>query len=75
MSSLAALLIAAAATVSAPAPAPPQGGSGVQVAGAQARATIVSAVAVRQASGLEPKADAPVPQITRRGTSVLVEFQ
>jgi hypothetical protein len=74
MSSLAALLIAAA-TVSAPAPAAPQDASGVQVASAQARATIVSAVAVRQASGLEPKADAPVPQITRRGTSVLVEFQ
>ena len=75
MSTFAALLIAAAATVAAQAPAAPQGSSGVQVASAQARATIVSAVVVRQASGLEPQADAPAAQITRRGTRVLVEFQ
>ncbi len=74
MTSLAALLIAAAATAAVPAPAP-EGGSGVQVASAQARATIVKAVAVRQASGLEPRPDAPAAQITRRGTTVLVEFQ
>ena len=75
MSAFAALLIAAAATAAAPAPAPPSGGSGVQVVSAQVRATIVKAVAVRQSSGLEQQADVPVPQITRRGTTVLVEFQ
>ena len=72
MTAFAALLIAAAVTASAPAP---EGGSGVQVASAQARATIVKAAVVRQASGLEPQPDAPAAQITRRGTTVLVEFQ
>jgi hypothetical protein len=73
--SLATALILAAATASAPAPAAPSGGSGVQLVSAQARATIVEAVVVRQASGIEPDWDGPAPGISRRGRTILVEFQ
>ena len=73
--SLAAALILAAATASAPPPEAPNGGSGAQIASAQARATIVEAVIVRQASGLQQGRDAPTPQISRRGRTILVEFQ
>ena len=72
---LAAALILAAATASAPPPAEPGAGSGVQVATAQARATIVTAVVVRQSTGLRDDGDGPVPRITRRGQAILVEFQ
>ena len=70
--SFAAALILAAATASAP---PPEGGSGAQFATAQARATIVKAAVVRQASGWQQGRDAPTPQIIRRGPTVLVEFE
>ncbi len=70
--SLATALILAAATATAPAP---EGGSGVQLATAQARATIVKAVVVRQASGVEQDDEAPARQITRRGATILIEFQ
>ena len=73
--SLAAALILAAATASASPPEAPGGGSGVQLATAQVRATIVKAVVVRQASGIEQDRDAPTPQISRRGQTVLVEFE
>jgi hypothetical protein len=71
MNLFAALLLTAAATAGTS----EADGRGVQVASAQARATIVRAVAVRQASGLQRDDDAPAPQITRRGRTVLVEFQ
>ena len=71
--SIAAALILAAATASAPPPAA-QGG-GVQLARVEVRATIVKAAVVRQASGWQQGRDAPKPQITRRGPTVLVEFQ
>jgi hypothetical protein len=48
---------------------------GAQIASAEVRATIVKAVAVRQASGPELTPDSPAPQISRRGRTVLVEFQ
>lgn len=73
--SLAAALILAAATASAAPPEAPSGGSGVQLATAEARATIVKAVVVRQSSGLQEDRDAPVPQISRRGGTILVEFE
>lgn len=72
--SLAAALILAAATAAVPAPEATSG-RGAQLASAQARATIVSAVIVRQASGLQESRDMPRPQISRRGRTVLVEFQ
>jgi hypothetical protein len=68
--SFAAALILAAATASAPPPAP-----GVQLASAEARATIVKPAVVRQASGVQHDPDGPVPQVTRRGPTILVEFE
>ena len=50
-------------------------GSGVRLASVEVRATIVKAAVVRQASGWQRDDDAPTPQITRRGPTVLVEFQ
>jgi hypothetical protein len=73
--SFAAALILAASAAFTPAPAMPGAGSGAQVASAQARATIVKAVVVRQATGLQEDRDGPVPQISRQGRSVLIEFQ
>jgi hypothetical protein len=70
--SLAAALVLAAATATAPPPAP---SGGVQLATAEARATIVKPAVVRQASGLQQDPDAPVPQLTRRGPTILVEFE
>ena len=72
--SFAAALILAASTAIAQVPEAPLG-AGVQLASAQARATIVKAVIVRQASGLQEDRDGPVPQFNRRGRTVLVEFQ
>jgi hypothetical protein len=72
--SIAAALILAASTASAPVPEGP-GAGGVQLASAPARATIVRAVVVRQASGLQVDRDGPTPQISRSGRTVLVEFQ
>ena len=71
--SFAAALILAAATASAPPPAA-QGG-GVQFASVEARATIVQSALVRQGSGWQRNRNGPTPQITRRGPTVLVEFQ
>ena len=71
--SIAAALILAAATASPPPPAAQ--GSGVRLASVEVRATIVKAAVVRQASGWQRDDDAPTPQITRRGPTVLVEFQ
>ena len=48
---------------------------GVEVEAAQVRAEIVQPAIVRQASGVQQDRDAPVPQITRRGRVILVEFQ
>lgn len=43
---------------------------------ATARAEIVPAAIVRQASGLQPGSEtAPRPQVSRRGRTILVEFQ
>jgi hypothetical protein len=71
VTTLAALLIAAAATTAA--------GTGeergVQLASAQVRAAIVRPAIVRQASGLEQGDEAPVPQISRRGRTILIEFE
>jgi ABC-type proline/glycine betaine transport system substrate-binding protein len=75
MSFAAALILAAAMAASAAAPAPPVGDAGVQLASAQARAAIVQAAMVRQDSGLEEDPDAPTPQISRRGITVLIEFE
>ena len=71
MSPLALLALAAAAASSAA----PSDGRGVQVETAEVRAQIVRPVIVRQSSGWQQAPDAPVPQITRRGPTILVEFQ
>ena len=71
--SIAAALILAAATASAPPPA--AHGGGVQLASAQARAAIVEVAMVRQDSGLDQDRDGPAPQISRRGRTVLFEFE
>jgi hypothetical protein len=65
---LAALVLTVAATA---------GGDrlGVQLVSADVRAEIVRPAIVRQASGLEERRDAPAAQITRRGRTILVEFQ
>jgi hypothetical protein len=71
--SLSAALVLAAAAASAPAQA---AGPAQRVVLATARAEILPSVAVRQASGLQPSsATAPRPQISRRGRTVLFEFQ
>jgi len=51
------------------------GGQGVEILSAEVRAEIVRPAIVRQASGLEHGRDMPAPQISRRGGTVLVEFQ
>ena len=66
------LLALAAAAASGGAPSE---GRGAQVETAQVRAEIVHPVIVRQASGWQEDRDAPRPQITRRGRTILVEFQ
>ena len=71
MSPIGALILAAAATAYGASP----GGQGVQILGAEVRAEIVRPAIVRQASGLEQRHDAPAPQISRRGATILVEFQ
>ena len=73
--SFAAALILAAATATAPPPAAPERGSGVQLATGQVRATIVRPVIVRQSSGVQEDRDGPAPHISRRGQTVLIEFQ
>jgi hypothetical protein len=73
--SFAAALILAAATASAAPPMPLGGDAGVQLASAQARAAIVEVAMVRQASGLNQDRDGPAPQISRRGGTVLFEFE
>jgi hypothetical protein len=50
-------------------------GRGVQIASAQVQVEIVRPAIVRQASGLEVDRDGPAPQISRRGRTILVEFQ
>ena len=70
---LAPLILAAAAGL---AQAPPPASGGVQIAGAEARATIVRAAIVRQKDGLQAgDEDAPRPQLTRRGAQILIEFE
>ena len=71
--SIAAAMILAAST--SPASAVPGEGLGAQVASAQATATIVGAVVVRQASGLRQDRDRPKPQVSRHGRTVLFEFE
>jgi len=71
MSLSAALVLAAVAAAPAQqAPPPPR----VVLAGV--RAEILPSAAVRQASGLQPGSDtAQRPQISRRGKTILFEFQ
>lgn len=71
MTLLASVLLTAAATAGAAQAEP----SRPQVVTAEARATIVRAVVVRQASGVQEDRDGPAPQISRRGGTILVEFQ
>ncbi|HEU4651934.1 MAG TPA: hypothetical protein VFS49_11035 [Croceibacterium sp.] len=73
--SLSATLALAAAAASAPAPQaqPPRA---AVLAEARVTVQILPAAAVRQASGPEPAGDsAPRHQLSRRGNTVLVEFQ
>jgi hypothetical protein len=51
------------------------GWQGAEILSAEVRAEIVRPAIVRQASGLEPQRDAPSAQVSRRGRTVLVEFQ
>jgi len=68
----AALILAAAAATAQPS----EDAGGAQVAQAHASVTILQAAVVRQAGGFEPgPADAPRPQISRRGGEVLIEFE
>ena len=71
MTALAILTLAAVATSTAP----PASGGGVEILTARVQAEIVRPVIVRQQSGLQTDRDAPVPQITHRGRTILVEFQ
>ena len=73
--SFATALILAAATASTPALGAPAAGSGAQLVSAQARATIVEAVIIRQASGLQADREGLAAGISRRGRTILVEFQ
>jgi hypothetical protein len=71
MTQLGALILAAAATAGGHG----SSGQGVQIVSAQVQVEILRPVIVRQASGLEERLDAPSPQISRRGRTILVEFQ
>ena len=73
--SLSATLALAAAAASAPAQAAPPA-RGVQLASAQVTVQILAPAIVRQASGPEAAGDrAPRHQLSRRGNTVLVEYQ
>jgi len=73
MSFSAALVLAAAAAAPVPQAEPSRG---VVLADARVTAQILSAVIVRQASGLQRGNDAPPrAQISRRGNTILAEFQ
>jgi hypothetical protein len=74
VTSFAALVLAVAA-VTAGADDGATAGRGVQLAGAQVEARIVRPAIVRQASGLQRDEDGPIPQLSRRGRTVLVEFE
>ena len=71
--SLAGALVLAAAAAASGAPSP--AGQGPEILSAEVRAQIVRPAIVRQASGLEQGRDMPAPQISRRGGTILVEFQ
>lgn len=71
MTPLGALILVAVATAGGA----QSGGQGVQIAAAQVQVEIVRPAIVRQVSGLEERRDAPSAQISRRGRTVLVEFQ
>jgi hypothetical protein len=69
-----AIALAAAAAVASAQGEPPS--RGVVLAEARATARILPAAAVRQASGLERNgAEARQHQLSRRGNTILVEFQ
>jgi hypothetical protein len=68
---LGALILAVAAAAGGAQP----GGQGVQIVAAQVQVEIVRPAIVRQGSGLEERLDTPSAQISRRGRTVLVEFQ
>jgi hypothetical protein len=70
--SLAGVLILAASAATG---AGSSAGQGVEILSAQVRAEIVRPAIVRQASGLEQGREMPAPQISRRGGTVLIEFQ
>ena len=73
--SLSATLILAAAAASAPGQAVPSS-RGIEIAEARVTAEILPAVIVRQASGPEAAGiQAPRHQLSRRGNTVLVEYQ
>jgi hypothetical protein len=71
MSPFGALFLATAATAG---PAS-HDGHGVEILSAEVRAEIIRPAIVRQASGLEQRGGAPAPQLSRRGSTILVEFQ
>lgn len=71
MSPTGVLILAAAATAGGASP----GGRGVEILSAEVRAEILRPAIVRQASGLEQRLDAPSAQTSRRGRTILVEFQ
>jgi hypothetical protein len=71
MTPLGALILVAAATAGGA----QSGGQGVQIVTAQVQVEIVRPAIVRQDTGLEERRDAPSAQISRRGRTVLVEFQ
>lgn len=71
MSLSAALVLAAVVAAPVQQAAPPP-----RVVLAGVRAEILPSAAVRQASGLQPGSEtAPRPQISRRGRTVLIEFE
>ena len=73
MSLSAALVLAAAAAAPVQAPGPSRG---VVLVRANVTAQILPAAIVRQASGLEQRGEtAPRPQLSRRGRTILVEFE
>jgi hypothetical protein len=71
MTPLSALILVAAAAAGGA----QSGGQGVQIVTAQVQAEIVRPAIVRQVSGLEERRDAPSAQISRRGRTILIEFQ
>jgi hypothetical protein len=75
VTSFAALIIAAAATSVAGSGDAASSGRGVELASAQVQAQILRPAIVRQASGLQHDGNGPTAQISRRGQTVLVEFQ